>query len=393
MSLKLLIVFLVFSINVYHLFGADIKAVANLQDDKFRMFSVTYLPSASDIRAIAASGAAVNWTTQSTKQQGQAHIDLVAFRHSSPGFNGNEGIGYYFGWATANTQWNVQAGTSSISAAGLEVLFYAYNVFAYYNYDKDPGFQYKLGNDVWDCTKAAADKFDCVVPGSEIKFSDLTWSPIKIVNQSCPNTQEYSKDCQVWILTTESSVATFRFKFASQPVMVDGVEVTQDKGKIDIDIRYPWSSSNVTFEPNARVGLSSFASGKAATYSATRVVKVSGGDAVSFEYDNRKAYFTWDGKAKVGNKNENVYFTTVTGEEIKNFDCAANNCGLVEGLVIAALKIINGVYEAFGWKSQLVYFSWNVDQPDLVSWDPQLGTDSGISLAFSALMLLFAMLF
>eukprot|EP01130_Rhizamoeba_saxonica_P000187 TRINITY_DN10181_c0_g1_i1.p1 TRINITY_DN10181_c0_g1~~TRINITY_DN10181_c0_g1_i1.p1 ORF type:complete len:435 (-),score=132.76 TRINITY_DN10181_c0_g1_i1:27-1331(-) len=384
--------FLLFTIFISLSISAEVVAVGDLQDTRFRAFTVAAVPSFDEIYAFGANGAALDWTNETSQESGEATLDAAAFRHVVPGFvdganKSATAVGYYFGYFTASAEWDVGAGTGNIEAASLEVLVASTNLWAWMDYDGEDGFQFELGNDVWDCESGEANGHDCIIADSTIEFSDVTFSPATYEVMDCPDTEVYSTECKIFNLVTTSdapyeNLITFTFKFASQPVMVDGVEVTQDQGKIDIEINYPWDEFN--FDESAKVGLTNIAAGKAASFEATSVENVSGSTGVTYEYENKKSFFSWDDKATVGVTDSQVYWSVITGQDIADFDCFAENCGYTEAIFIGALKIYVGIYDVFGWQTQFIFFSWKENQPDTVFWDPRIGTEDSEKLEDNA---------
>eukprot|EP01130_Rhizamoeba_saxonica_P018885 TRINITY_DN960_c0_g1_i1.p1 TRINITY_DN960_c0_g1~~TRINITY_DN960_c0_g1_i1.p1 ORF type:complete len:145 (+),score=37.20 TRINITY_DN960_c0_g1_i1:950-1384(+) len=121
--------------------------------------------------------------------------------------------------------------------------------------------------------------------------------------------------------------------------------------------------------------------GKVKTFSATKVEEVNGKTAITYSYDDKTAFFSWDDQAKIGETNTDVYWSVISGEEVSNFDCAENNCGFVESIYIRVLKFFIDIYDAFGWKTQFIFFSWDETQPESVYWDPRIGTEDSVKLA------------
>lgn len=344
------------------------------KDDSYRQLSVEGLPSLAAPTKLSVAGVAADVGENS------ATLDVAGFSLTNPANNGG-GMDFYFGLFNAKGDWQPTSQTASIEASLNEVVASFTNVYTWLDYDGAPGFQYKLGNDAWDCAAAATGKFDCISDSYELKA--LTWGTISTSELACPD--GYQNDCKIYNFKTTGSSAlgnvSFTFKLASQPVIVNQVRIEPSFAKIDIEIIPNWG----TADPNSRLGIAAFVGGKSVS-GGIEASRVGDDSALVFSGNKNNAYFSWAGLADVGK----VYASSLNFDELANYQCTG--CGLAEGLVIAIWKAIGAVWEGFGWKVQLVWFSWDAKLPASVLWDPKIGATSGVASAQISVLLLAASL-
>jgi len=359
--------------------SVQITKVTSVLPGNIRKYTVVGDPTLASPNGIAAWGVNYAWSKQGN-QSAQAALDAAKFAFATPALSAGQDLSFYFGFLDVNAKVNFTASTASISGALGEVAASIYSIFVWYEGNGQPGFQYSLGENVWDCTPGP---LDCVDTSLVISLQSLTWSPIQYNNYSCPDPTIYAPDCQVYVFSTTGSsganqVIQFALKLASQPVFIDAVEVTPDYGKIDITISYPWSTTNA--KANANVGLIGAAAGKAVSGSA-QIAQIDNRNAIVFAGTGAHAYFSWDGTAQVDTSSGTVYVQTISGQDIINY-----NCSLLCGPVITSLKLEAAVLKALGWQTELVIFTWAQNQPGSVVWDPVMGkADSGANIGSASL--------
>lgn len=170
----------------------------------------------------------------------------------------------------------------------------------------------------------------------------------------------------VWFITakTTDNVFLFRFTITGHPVEVEGVRITPDSMKIDVEIRWfdnPLNNylpgfprfSNSEDHPNAVVGL------------ATVLAAVAGEAKVSDDIDG-KPVFDYQTGAFTG------FFKWEPTAEV-----------VVQGAVVGAATAVSAIVEdveanmtasaAAGWSLKAMYFTFEGQRPSVVSWDPEFG--------------------
>jgi len=299
----------------------------------------------------------------------------------------NTALAFYFGYLGVSGSWDSSGKTASISGALAQIVASWENIFVYYNNDGVNGFQWNFDHsDIFDCVTAKQKGYDCVDINGVIDIrKDLVWGGITVTQSACPTTYN-NPNCTIYAMTTSdtSNVLTFTLRLASQPVLVNGVRIEPNYGKIDVTINYPWSSkSNITDASNARVGILAYTVGEAATGSAT-VQNVNGNRAVNYVANDKSAYFSWDSQATITGTASTVYADFKSGAAIAAYNCNNLACGFWTSLFVYGLQIRQAslVFLGGDWKAEMLIFSWSDLNPATVVWDPAIGmVDS--SAAFS----------
>jgi len=284
--------------------------------------------------------------------------------------------------------WDTTTQTAALNGALAEIASSWETIFIYYNNDGVPGFQWKTGSDILDCTKAASQGYDCVDPAGAISIiNDLSWGGITVENTTCPANYN-NPNCTVWSFSTTSldNVLTFTLRLASEPVLVNGVRIEPNYGKIDVTINYPYTNRTLRDAANARVGIVAYTAGRAGTAGVT-YENVDGNKAVEFKVNDKSAYFSWDSTAVLAGATATVYADYHSGASVKAIDCS--QCGF-STLFVAGLQLRATVYENLGWKTEVLIFSWDAKAPASVVWDPAIGLAPENSSANSAVVTSFA---
>jgi len=370
---------------------ATVTAAADIEPGVIRLFQFVATPDNKTANGLALSG--VKIAGVGNAQQGVITVDALHISIVNPTnvpALGDPKLAIYVGSFLGGAAWDQQAQIKGASAALQEVAAHFDHIFVYFDHDGVPGYQYVLGNEAWDCAKAATGKYDCYNDTYKILFKDLTWSPFAYESRSCPAGSKYESNCAVHTFTTSGSmliggvqtlVATFVFKLANQPVLVDNVEVSNDWGKIDCLINYPWTAKGVT-ETNARVGMLAYAAGKVGVFGIVEA-KVNDEDSVIFAAaaSLSAAFFSWAGVAEVNSATSTpVYVNIVSGDQLKAYQCTG--CNIIVKAIFDAIKLfVIAPYEAFGWKLNAIWFSWPDDRPTSIFWDPAIGVKSNTSSA------------
>jgi len=311
----------------------------------------------------------------------------------APGtLNSNGDLGLYLGYLSAGINWNAGAKIASVSGALAEVSASFPNIFVYYDRDGTPGFQTTATSLFWDCNYASSGQ-DCMDSANTLDVTTFSWSAIGISNYSCG--ASYPANCQVYVFTTTGyssglAVLTFTFKLASHPVLVNGVSLKPNFGKLDITINYPWSkATNLGTSP--KVGLSLLGSGRTSSWAGV-IAPIAdlgnGNNGLMFTGTAAHTYFAWDGSATINNTQSNVHVTGFTAAAFSNFACSADfvTCTVYDIWKAIYVTILTVLQVTMGWKVQFVYFSWNEIQPASVFWDPQPGAGPGGNSASGAFL-------
>jgi hypothetical protein len=373
----LLIAFLVTYVSAIQL-----ASVAGVQPGQYRQFTVAANPTFANASAWSMFGIGVN--ANGSANGGSVQVDAAALSFSNPNNNpASPSLGFYFGYFEAGATWAKSFGIAhgAAEAALAEVAAVFDSIFVYFNYDGQSGFQYTLGNNFWDCTAAQAAGYDCINTSLSLSLNSLSWNNLAYTNYSCPNAAGYASNCEVHTFTTTGSlngfqVVTFVYKLANQPVFIDGVKVTGDYGKIDITINYPWAAQGVT-QGSAKVGLFAYGAGKTAAAAAVAAT-VNGNSGFLFAASSttKPAFFSWAGTATINNNGNNVYFEGLTGAQVSAY-CTqvSTTCGLIEYAIFAAYRLAITIYTDLGWNVEFLWFSWDVNQPASIAWDPEMGVN------------------
>lgn len=314
--------------------------------------------------------------TQVTADNHSIDLQSLAFKHDT-----TNNVRYYAGLGKVDLTIDNLIGT--VKAAVLELCFAFTDIKVYKENNGQAGFQWNLKDPVWDCSTP---NIDCFPSGSQysISLNSLTWT-ITYYKLPCPSGAGYNANCSVWVFNTTGTtvingqsyqVLTITWKIPSQTVVIDGVEVAGSSSKADIYIRYPWDALSVS-DSDARIVLVGVGAGKAGSAWGVGSVSTNNGvkKALYFSDDSNALYLSWDSTANGGAVG--VHIWNITGDDIDNTDCGSN---VLCNLYIPFLKTLKNFYAAFGWKTELLYISWDVVKPDLISYDPGVGQASADSI-------------
>jgi hypothetical protein len=364
------------------------------RDGFYRQLTVSANPSLTDLLAGTATGvsvAAIGAQAQGNGQAGSAQVDVAGFKFKNPSdlSDGadNKALLFYFGYLGISGTWDSTTATASLSGAAAEIAASWETVFAYYDNDGAPGFQWTLGKDFLDCPKATIEKFDCVDPAGSIDLKNITWNGIAVTNTSCPAGYD-NPACRVYALNTSSADGSviFTLRLASEPVLINNVLVKPNYGKIDVTINYPWASKTLQNAAAAKVGIVAYTAGRAASGSAD-VQAVDGKAAVQYVVEDKSAYFSWDAQAEItGSNGGKVYADYHSGASVAALNCGniiLPTCGLASYAVFS-LQIRQAWMAAFKWNTEMLIFSWNELRPVQVMWDPAIGLTEGNAGVFIA---------
>jgi len=310
-----------------------------------------------------------------------------------------------------------------INGAWVELVFGFSGVFLYKERNGQKGFQYSLGNNVWEILGfcPSGNNYDCFKLDSYINFAnDLNYSPLNqnINVQNCTdvfgNDKGYNASCKIYQLTaigtmklTGTEVLRITFTVASQKILLNpGVNqhvVGPDYSKIDLTITYPYTEKTpAATKTDYNIGVVVYASGKSGTASVEGGVKWNDKAAFAWRADSGKAaVIAWDGQAELttsgqGKKSVDVFVEGLTGQTIINYDCATLCTDGVSKAIIGAWKTALNIYKDFGWTGQVIFLSWDQTGVDQVYYDPSLAvandndlkSESGVFLACSPTLFL-----
>jgi len=328
-------------------------------------------------------------------------VDIAGFKFKNPsdlsdGAN-NKALAFYFGYLGVSGQWSNSSQTASVSGAVAEIVASWETLFVYYNKDGQLGFQWNMAKDIFDCTGTQ----DCIDLNGYIDIKNMTFGGIIVSQTACPT--GYNANCTIYKFDTASTDGVLRFvlRLASEPVLLNGIRIEPNYGKIDVVINFPWTSFPLLRDAaNAKVGIVAYTAGRAGTASAS-VSNVDGNAAVTFTASDKSAYFSWNGQAALtSNANAHVYAQYVSGSTIAANTCDTGGCGLVTAIFVYSLKVRNAWLVAFGWTTEMLIFTWDETKPATVTWDPAIGVTSTQSAAAAvfvgpvvALVAVFATLF
>jgi hypothetical protein len=318
--------------------------------------------------------------------------------------------------ATATASWSATGSGNlyvNVQGAWAEVVFGFSSIFLYQERNNNPGFQYNLGDPVFDCTDSST-QFDCIYPLSDVKLDkDLTYATLTTSQTTCAaaNLQGYSPNCTIWQITSVGSlggakVLEVTLTLASQkvimgPTVIGGKshQLGPDYGKVDFTITYPWTAKGKdTIKLNATVAIAVYAAGKAGTSTVTAGT-LDGKSALLWVTENNKAaVWSWDGEAYVTSSNgvdqsSTAYIVGLSGDAIGAWKapaiCIDVNC-IANKIIIGIWQIVVAVVKGLGWTPQILIISWNVPGADKVYYDPGIGmTDTASSGMFLAPTLIY----
>jgi len=367
-----------------------VGAVAAVADNKeIRILAVQSDPASNSLSA-AGVKFSVDHTTGETVAS--AKLDAGAFKFQAKTGVSSPVVGFAGLSATLSVDWTPTpdgTGKLSYSVAGswAEIIFGVTHVFLYQERKAPEGFQYSLGDNVWDCN--VQNGLDCLIGGSIINLqNDLNWIALDAQSYACPTASGYNgTDCRVhqitaegrWPLTT-NAVVTVRITFASQKVLLNyaakGHEIGPDYAKADLIITYPYVQKFQTGNKAiANIGVSGYAAGKAG--SAAEVGTFKDNQAFIFKAvdTDRAAVWAWDGSAALTkggvDSDSDVFVVGISGTSIKDYDCSG--CDVVSLLIIGNWKFSVNWVEPWGWRTQIVILSFPGVNTDTVTYDPEYG--------------------
>jgi len=190
--------------------------------------------------------------------------------------------------------------------------------------------------------------------------------------------------------TSGTHVVTFTFHVANQPVLINGNELPTGHAKIDVNITYPWGQRTLggTTFPGAqpKIGLSVLAAGQfvGGTYQGSATV-VRDQDGFKWGSEQYATTFYVKPEAAVDNApNAEVYTGTFTGDQViagttSCTDIISDCIRSPSDCFTCGLRYQAQFYNAFGWNTRILYYSWDNDQPTQVYWDPTLALDNANS--------------
>eukprot|EP01130_Rhizamoeba_saxonica_P001672 TRINITY_DN11543_c0_g1_i1.p1 TRINITY_DN11543_c0_g1~~TRINITY_DN11543_c0_g1_i1.p1 ORF type:complete len:413 (+),score=80.13 TRINITY_DN11543_c0_g1_i1:50-1288(+) len=343
----------------------DIEKSQSQTNTELRSFNTATHPW-NEINKFEALGVLIDWTDDTSISEGDIDLDVAAFSVETPRYN--QYLNYYYAKSDTSVSWDLEAEQGESGTVNTEILAGLQDVFIYYDKNDQNGFQFELGDDVWDCS---VEGIDCIDSGGSIGVSEMSWLPMTVSEVDCPfaGSGKYSADCKVYVIEARDTQDILRvtFKLANQHLKYDDIDLGHDSAKIDIEIRYPWNSQTLLDPENAKVGISFFTAGK----SETKGTSVSN-EKVSFRSEKGTTAFSWVNHALVDNVETKVYSNTISGQEILDFECRLN-CGLVEAIYIGVFQLVVGLYKGFKWDTQLLHFSWSETHPSVIVWDPEIG--------------------
>jgi hypothetical protein len=334
--------------------------------------------------SLSAAGYAVDITTTDTT--GQVDLNVGGFKFAA----NDAAVGFAALSATASVDWTPTPNGDgnviySITGAWGEIITGFSSVFVYQERNGVKGFQYNLGDKVWDCGDGGS--IDCVVTNSAIGKDELNWSPIAVTESACPTGSGYNASCRVYTLSSIGSLKTLPFgnviqitiQFSNQKVLVKptvaetGHEIGPDYCKIDIDIWYPWAKIPAGEKATGNIAIVYYVGGRAGD-GTINGGSFQGKEALVFVGTNDKAtVMAFDGQATLDGVDVDVYINGISGSTILGYDCVKENCDIVSAIVIYAWQVACGVASAGGWTSQLVILSWDSVACDHVYYDPTAG--------------------
>jgi len=252
-------------------------------------------------------------------------------------------------------------------------------IFLFQDRNGVPGFQYNLGDPVFDCSQNNG--YDCIINGSPIDLKqDVSWSAISIASTACP--PGYNANCSVTTFTTTGTLSadgTTVFQIvqtiANQKIIItaNGHTVGPDYAKIDFTVTYPWASASKNQTANkavACIGIAGYAGGSAGGAAFVGVFQTR--PALVFSGSSGKvAIFGWDPIATVDGVTQNVYVDTISGQEILNYKCP----GILSicPAIIAGWQVAAAVVQAIGWNVEIIFLSSPGAGSSTWEYDPTYG--------------------
>jgi len=365
----------------------DTATVIAARTGFYRQLTVWGSPSLANVAngtatAVAVAAIGAQATVGAGALEGSASVDIAGFKFKNPSDMSdgadNRALGFYFGYLGVSGAWSNSSQTASLTGALAEIAASWETIFVYYNKDGQAGFQWNQMSDIFDCSKS----HDCVDIFGSIDIKNMTFGGIVVTRSDCP--AGYNANCSIYKFDTASTDGVLRFvlRLASEPVLINGVRVEPNYGKIDVVLNYPWASRTTLSDPtNAKVGIVAYTAGRAGTASAS-AARVDGKEAVTFTASDKSAYFSWDGEAALtSTSNARVYAQYISGNTVANNQCDATSCGILTTLFIAGLKIRNGFFVLAGWSTEMLIFSWAESRPASLTWDPAIGVTDAQSAA------------
>jgi len=359
----------------------------------YRQLAATYDGSGS----LFIGGLSWNVDINGDKDGGSAAADIngFVFKWDRP----NVAMGIVGFEASANFDYTPAANGNngsiiySFSAAFAEFIIAYDSIFLWQNKNGQSGFQYSLGDNVWDCV---ADNLDCIQPWSGISpKKDLIWTFITVTKQSCPLGSGYSSNCTIYHLESTGFLGIDRtmkltLVCANQKVIVKstaadaGHEIGPDYCKVTVEIWYPYVAKQMLgFKDTTNIGLSTVFGGKVGSAGITGGT-FQGRSAVVFAAagTDTSAVWAWDGAATIDSVECPITLTGISGDSIINYDCS--QCDPFSKIVIGLWQFYLNIASAGGWTTELYIVSWDKTGANYVYYDPTAGMASNSDIQSNA---------
>jgi len=291
------------------------------------------------------------------------------------------------------------------------MVFGVSTIFLYENRNSVDGFQYALGDPVFNCAEPST-AYDCVIKDSAIDIKDnITFTNLAWTASSCASKglTGYSDNCTIYEINSVGSylgnvVLELTLTLASQKVLVgpeiNNNEIGPDFGKVDIRIKYPWvDKMQAGNKDKGHVALALYAAGRAGGGS-VKAASYRDKSALVWSADTyRSAVFTWSGnadiKSTIGDTTSESYAVFISDQAVLDFQLCYNildiNC-VISYFIISAWKWHMNAMKILGWSTQVVILSWKGVGADDVFYDPGLGMETAAGMFLTPTFICFAML-
>lgn len=352
------LVLLLFAIAT--VYGQQYSAVA-VGNNRLRAYSLTELPVGAP-KFVSLTGVAAQVGLNN------AVLDIAQFN-----FTTINQTTLSFAYLHGAQEKNAQGVNTQIEELFLAIRALA--AFEFINNDGVPGFQLSNGTNA-----------DQIIRWYDLSNPQLPWNPIQLSSVTITGPGGNFKVNSL-TATTADNVFEIQIVVADQPITVDGVEITPDKAKINVGIRWynplhvvaAWTngpSPNGT--TNAQVGFASVALSAAVFagfHNGSTNANAPTGSSLAFGSGIAVGNFSWSPTANVtanGLSANGVVYAHVTDQSIMG--------GTQDATVVGEFSF------------KFVFFSFEGFRPDFVFWDPVAGGDinyaaltpnSGNSLVYS----------
>jgi len=301
-------------------------------------------------------------------------------------------LGWYYGAAAVNinVDWGKDGTVGKVDAAVCEVAFGVSSICVYEEHNDDKGFQYNVGDKL---VCPADSKKDCLVGGACIATQDIDFDLISCTQDDCPNAEGYDDSCTVYTCYSKGTWTCNVLKdtgcplvnptpfvvleattyFASQPVKIGKYEVGPFKSKTTWKITPPWTSPTFSKvnESNARIVAVTYAAGKSASIEKTAVAS---DDGLAFAVSGQTTYFSYSPTATVDSTDSSTLITTIPADDIINGDSSDP----ATKILLVFWKIILSIWKGFGWSVEVIFFSWDENNCDVIIYDPSYGQTGNV---------------